>query len=154
MTIINCASLQAAGALFLLRRRRIPRLVAAGSPTPRVTDSVPVPVATDKWIRSTGNRGSESVPVATGHDQSLSHDQQEVATDPTGKSTESIQVNLNFPGSSCASTETPSCGRHDQDHDGAAKKAESSESVRVQVVSRRKTPSRWIGLVISPLTRG
>ena len=150
MTIINCASLQAAGALFLLRRRRIPRLVAAGSPTPRVTDSVPVPVATDKWIRSTGNRGSESVPVAPGHDQHW----QEVATDPTatGKSTESIQVN--FPGSSCASTDTSSCGRHDQDHDGAAKKAESSESVRVQVVSRRKTPSRWIGLVISPLTGG
>ncbi len=135
MTIINCASLQAAsaGALFLLRRRRIPRLVEAGSPspTPRVTDSVPVPVATDKWIRSAGNRGSESVPVATGHDQQ----ELEVATDPTGKSTESIQVNFpgsscpyksTFRGSSCASTETPSCGRHDQYHDGATKKAELS----------------------------
>ncbi len=71
MTIINCASLQAAGALFLLRRRRIPRLVAVGSPTPSpgVTDSVPVPIATDKQIRSSGNRGS--VPVATGHDRAL-----------------------------------------------------------------------------------
>lgn len=134
---------------MLRRRRIIPRQVAAGSPTPSpgVTDSVPVPIATDKQIRSTasGNRGS--VPVATGHDQ------QEVATDPTGKSTESIQVN--FAGSSCASTEAPpSCGRHDEDRDAAAKKTESSESVRVQVVSGSKTPSRWIGLVISPLKRG